>query len=454
MNQLYSWIGSNNFQEMLKKDELNREINASRVLNGFTALMPDFPPTFKRIRGRSIPWKSDVSQWDCQYSERNLEPYLDLKKKNQLKASLTSLAAATIKSMADASNQFTSSVKSMTSQGKQANSTDINNDEDNEDRMSLMTLDDMKSSDNDGGVNDSANLASTALQSPNDVMRFYDLKRFPAYTDRILLKSFPKFQSDCVVKKFCSVESMTSSDHKPVIALLDITCRKFRFQDEVQYLQTLASFSGASDEYHDLDHISSTNTSPRTDRRSYFGYRPQSLAAHNFERHEKHPYMKCRLSHLRGHQLEELDSQLTGGLSDPYIILTCDPSELFTAGRLTTLSQNGSWEQFSCYDWLVDHCNCMNLSSKTAHEMRSSIIMHDINPQWNDVMYFSLMTSDILALNQHCHIILHVWDFDRTNEDDLIGSVLIPFESVFLHAMKSQEPYQFRLPLLYQGRNI
>jgi hypothetical protein len=39
-----------NWAEMMKYDELNREIAAKRVLNGFEALTPNFPPTFKRIR--------------------------------------------------------------------------------------------------------------------------------------------------------------------------------------------------------------------------------------------------------------------------------------------------------------------------------------------------------------------------------------------------------------------
>lgn len=35
---------------MLKYDELNRELAAGRILHGFTALTPNFPPTFKRSR--------------------------------------------------------------------------------------------------------------------------------------------------------------------------------------------------------------------------------------------------------------------------------------------------------------------------------------------------------------------------------------------------------------------
>lgn len=43
-------ITKEKWPELLALDELGREMRAKRVLCGYTALTPEFPPTFKRIR--------------------------------------------------------------------------------------------------------------------------------------------------------------------------------------------------------------------------------------------------------------------------------------------------------------------------------------------------------------------------------------------------------------------
>jgi hypothetical protein len=54
-SQIYDLIEHEKWNELLKMDELNRELAAGRVLKGFTALQPSFPPTFKRSRDIAIP---------------------------------------------------------------------------------------------------------------------------------------------------------------------------------------------------------------------------------------------------------------------------------------------------------------------------------------------------------------------------------------------------------------
>lgn len=44
---VYEQIADENWTALLARDELNRELEAGRVLNGYSALKPSFPPTFK-----------------------------------------------------------------------------------------------------------------------------------------------------------------------------------------------------------------------------------------------------------------------------------------------------------------------------------------------------------------------------------------------------------------------
>ena len=60
MEDTYKLIQEENWDAILSRDELNREMREGRVLNGFTALQPHFPPTFKRLRNARIPGLSSL----------------------------------------------------------------------------------------------------------------------------------------------------------------------------------------------------------------------------------------------------------------------------------------------------------------------------------------------------------------------------------------------------------
>ena len=52
-------IATEKWSNLLEFDELNRELQAGRMLPGFTAPAPKFPPTFKRVRNQKIEFLSD-----------------------------------------------------------------------------------------------------------------------------------------------------------------------------------------------------------------------------------------------------------------------------------------------------------------------------------------------------------------------------------------------------------
>jgi hypothetical protein len=48
-------------------------------------------------------------------------------------------------------------------------------------------------------------------------------KRIPSYCDRILWRSLPGAAGDLSIKKLTSIPTISTSDHKPVTGLLEVT---------------------------------------------------------------------------------------------------------------------------------------------------------------------------------------------------------------------------------------
>ncbi len=116
-------------------------------------------------------------------------------------------------------------------------------------------------------------------QSSAAVKVFYDPKRIPSYTDRILYKSLPAFAGCLKPRFFMSCEGCTSSDHKPVQAGFEL------------------NLSGGSD-------------SILIDREVLKNIRDTEFK------------LSLSLKNLCGENLEEMDEPMFGGGSDPYIVVT------------------------------------------------------------------------------------------------------------------------------------
>eukprot|EP01035_Chromulina_nebulosa_P023805 gene23805-30883_t len=172
MSQVYELIAKENWETILHHDELNREIRANRVLNGFTALQPHFPPTFKRIRHVGITKQIN----ELSGREYNLECRIPPIQTQQQGLSFRSLSK----------------------------------------RISATTNDEPNTSGN--SKPNSTPDKSNSDSSCEYVDEFYDKKRIPSFTDRVLFKSAPIFAENIHTDFFESCESVSSSDHKPVIA--------------------------------------------------------------------------------------------------------------------------------------------------------------------------------------------------------------------------------------------
>ena len=135
-----------------------------------------------------------------------------------------------------------------------------------------------------------------------DIRSFYDPKRLPSYTDRILFRSSPGFKGDIKVGSLHVCEWTDSSDHKPVFANFRVKIRKgargILVPNALKYLK-------------------------REIENSPLG-KPAKL-------HGQNNFTKVIISKLKATDLSEMDLALFGGKSDPFIKVTLDPPEVCVA---------------------------------------------------------------------------------------------------------------------------
>lgn len=213
-------------------------------------------------------------------------------------------------------------------------------------------------------------LPEVSSDTKRSVSTFYHPKRIPSFTDRILFKSLPAFKHNLVNHFFESCEQAVSSDHKPVRAGFEVTL--VRGDEDILVDRNLIRWKGK---------VSRSTSGNRMDAQ----------------------ILRMTFSELKGENLEEMDSQLTGGKSDPYIVITTDPGALL----LYKGTLRGDFEG-----------------------VRSSIIYHELNPVWKETVDIGLASIDLRGLCRNASLIISVWDYDRTNADDLIGVMSIPIADI------------------------
>lgn len=326
MKQVFEWISDENWAALLEKDELLRELRASRLLVGFVALTPSFPPTFKRKRNVFIS---------------NDHP-----------------------SVPDSCLQ-------------QPNTTDL-------DEMAKVEAD----------------VEEEDLHTKwHDLKKFYDLKRMPSYTDRILYKSLPGHTKSLEELSFESIEAVLTSDHKPVRGVFRLTT--------------------VSKNLMDLEAVE------KNILRIPVSLRPTS------KRVVKEGSNFCiSIGNLRGHQLAEMDAELFGGGSDPYVVVGIDPPNLLYKKRGGQLLQTAA-------------------------------VKHNLDPYWKEQLKVKLKNVSSADLVEGAHLLLSVWDYDAVTAHDLIGTCVIPFSDILISqegadpvsgkSVKLFRSFTAELPLLNKG---
>ena len=87
--------------------------------------------------------------------------------------------------------------------------------------LSQIQLSSKNETENSTVVTDKDTNSDSASLSAN-IPTFYDKKRIPSYTDRVLYKSLPGFIDNMKLLSFHSCEDVPSSDHKPVVCSFEL----------------------------------------------------------------------------------------------------------------------------------------------------------------------------------------------------------------------------------------
>ena len=224
----------------------------------------------------------------------------------------------------------------------------------------------------------------------------YDTHRTPSYTDRVLYTSLDGLGQYLKNESSTSAVNYVASDHKPVLASFKIDVKEGVFpilptppkvsDGEVQLVEVTDRIDPDEICLDDLRDRSSNSHLLTPARRS------------------------CHLvfSNIKCTGLTEMDPSLLGGGSDPYIVFVPLDAEL-----VRDESRGG-----------VPYFEGGSNSSFFKKFPRTSVIWHNVNPKWKDVVRISLNVESEKKLADR-FFALNIIDKDNFGDDDLIGTVVV-----------------------------
>lgn len=250
MDSILESIVEQKWDELLALDELIREMGGGRVCVGFKALEPEFAPTFKRIRRRGLlpppvvvqelhskterklsvdasvcsesgaaNFNADTSRsnlsrdFEAEYAQLAAQPDIGLMK-TELKSSWLNQTNNTSGAIVKKTVGFTDVVLDQQTGNGQADSR-CEFESTKLFLILLVIIISIANSREDGIV--------SLMNGVENISDFYNTVRLPSYTDRVLYRSLPMFETHLKVDSFTSVEAALSSDHKPVQARFRLT---------------------------------------------------------------------------------------------------------------------------------------------------------------------------------------------------------------------------------------
>ncbi len=216
----------------------------------------------------------------------------------------------------------------------------------------------------------------------NPELEEYNTQRTPSYCDRILWTSLDGFEKDLTNLTFKSVKEYISSDHKPVMATFTVD---------------LGSAKAPLLPRHFIGDPIDDN-----DDEDFFG------DSGGLEKR------RCVLKFydMKASDLTEMDSQLVGGGSDPFIQFVPLNANLFSSKHISTKRTSRTMSSAGGY---------------FSRFPQTSVIRHNCNPDWKEEIVeieskpipggWKGLSASFLALT--------FMDHDDLSEDDLIGTVVV-----------------------------
>ncbi|CAM9225813.1 unnamed protein product [Chrysoparadoxa australica] len=216
----------------------------------------------------------------------------------------------------------------------------------------------------------------------------YNEKRVPSYCDRILHKSLPGLKSHLKLLDFTSCPQVITSDHKPVRASFSVELTPhLNIQVEEPAnpwgVPFLAPFKPQK----------RSSTQQIGPPRAVHARRRSGPSTATSE-----PLRSLVFDQLRAKNLTEMDSAISGGLSDPFLVFSSNPAGLIK-------------------------------KTKKGTDPRTETKLRTINPTWSRRVVCELAAVPVAEL-RHCHATLLVWDYDTASNNDLIGVANLPIAEI------------------------
>lgn len=126
---------------------------------------------------------------------------------------------------------------------------------------------------------------------------------------------------------------------------------------------------------------------------------------------------------MRATNLTEMDSQLAGGGSDPYVSFVPLTEHLLTHKHMKHVIKLPAGHSSANYYFKFP---------------KTKTIRHNVNPKWDDVIDLELNVKNKHELRHNKFIALTVMDHDDLSEDDVIGTVVLNL-SAFVHPDHGQK---------------
>ena len=406
INQVLQMIENEEWEELLKHDELSREISAGRALSGFTALKPEFPPTFKRIRGKSIEKYIALSK----AASIAIDAANEINSSTQFRHRLDYSGGGSHLPQSHQSRKMFLDPnwgaelmrKSLQSYRHRAIDRSIQRNFKNN---GLLLKDASGSKDTDPAPIDIVENKATEDDRDAGVANglggseFFVTNRMPSFTDRILYKSFPRFSSSEHIKAlfFESCEGVSTSDHKPVRACFEITVDDGVHGIMVPKTSRRFVLNGLP-----LTPAEFLRMRPITPKQSSSAPLPS--------------FLRVRISGLIARDLAVKDS------ADPYIVVTADPHQI--------------------------------LRKDSRQDISSSFESRTCNPVWRDeTIDFDICTVDLQGLSKHAHLIVSVFDHNKSKSTGFIGATIISMMDVIGAYLNGKEAYEFTRELYNNAIN-
>lgn len=397
ISEVLQMIEREQWEELLRHDELAREMAAGRALSGFTSLAPQFPPTYKRYRGKAIDKyfgsKADSIAATAE-SAAEIHPLTHFRCRSELpRGSHTPPPNHSRKLFLDRNWGVDLMRRSLQTYKQKAFDRSLQR---NLKGNSALLKDISVSRETDPAPIDvlsvkvSEDDRDAGLLRGSESSEFYVTSRVPSYTDRILLKSLPRFSTPEHVKVlfFESCEAVVTSDHKPVRACFEVTVDAGVYG--IMVPKTAKGFAMAS-----------RLTLPSADllRMRYTSVnRSFSIPLPN--------YLRVRISELMAMDLTARES------ADPYVTIAADPPQILRKTGRNSLST--SFESRTC------------------------------NPVWREeTIDFDICTVDLRGLSNHAHLIVSVFDHNKSKPSGLIGAVVISMKEIIDAHLLTDRGFEF-----------